>query len=488
MPIAGRLLAGSLQGGAAVALVWLICRRFRAIPASARAQAWWLVSLGLLLSLLTLPSLRVPLLPAPAPHTRLAAMEHMRDHPREPSNAGLDSDSHPWVNALIVLWLAGVLVHAYRLGSAYALVRGAVRRSTPLTGDDSALANRAAAAVGLTHTPRIRLSDEIKAPLVTGIVRPVVLVPPAAFDSLPPYERVMVICHELAHIRRRDLLFAWVPAIAERIFFFHPLARLAAREYAAERESACDAIVLNTMDVAPLDYARMLVRLGVGGLNPVLTVGGSSPSVSALKRRIDMLHDSSSMRPSRATIALVVLIAVLAVVPLRLVARAAAAPQDPAPQPSSASAQTARPNAPTKSDATPAPTPAPAPAPTQAPREPARSLERERAKVEDAVAEHQRDIQRLLESLNKLQSELEKLAARDRETQLSVLRQQANAAQESANVRELVERQRESVDGTKQSLDKRIHALDAERESLNLRQRQIDAEIEALRKQLESAR
>ena len=342
---AGRLLTGSLQGGVAVLVVWLVCRRFPAIPASVRAQAWWIVSLGLLLSLSSLPALPLPLLPAPAPLAPIDSTGGVSDRhaltsidtPSLPLRARADESRSPvavvrssrgWVNVVMALWMAGVLVHAYRLVSAYVLLRVAVRRSTPLPEDDVAHADRAAVALGLKHTPRIRLSHEIEAPLVTGIVRPVVLIPRSAIAGLSPFERAMVIGHELAHIRRRDLLFAWVPAIAERLFFFHPLARLAAREYAAERESACDALVLDMMDVAPHEYGRMLVRLGIGHLNPVFTIGGSSPSVTTLKRRLDMLHDASSVRFSRATIALVALVAMMAVLPLRVVAKAAATPQN----------------------------------------------------------------------------------------------------------------------------------------------------------------
>jgi len=402
--VAGRLLAGSLQGAMAAAFVWLVCRRFPAIPASVRAQAWWIVSLGLLLSLSALPSLPVPVLPAPAPPAPGAALRSSRS----------------WVDVAIALWVAGVLVHGYRLASAYGSLRAAVRRSAPLPEDDGALADGAAVALGLKHTPRIRLSDEIEAPLVTGVVHPVVLIPPSAIDGLSPRERAMLIGHELAHIRRRDLLFAWVPAIAERLFFFHPLARLAAREYVAQRESACDALVLNTMDVTPQEYGRMLVRLGVGGLNPVFTVGGSSPSVSALKKRLDMLHDASSMHSWGAAIA-VVIVAMMAVVPLRVVPRAAA-----------------------------------------------RSHAPENTNIEPAVAGHQGNIQPLRDAFVKLQADMAALSAREREPRSGRQRQQADSLQGTLEDRRFAERRRElaakeaELETTKQLLENRLRELTAE--------------------------
>jgi hypothetical protein len=274
----------------------------------------------------------------------------------------------------------------------------------------------------------------------------------------------MVIGHELAHIRRRDLLFAWVPAVAERLFFFHPLVRLAAREYAAERESACDAIVLNVMDAAPQEYGHMLLRLGVGRLNPVFTVGGSSPSVGALKRRLDMLHEASSIHSFRAT-ALVVLVALLAVLPLRVVAKAAAIHQDAAPSPSATAQPPAKPDPPTN----------PQPAVPPASREAARSLELERAKVEQAVVEHESNVLQMEAEFLKQQATVAWLKA-------AIERQQANVQNQ------LTDRQTESVATTKQFLENRLRELTVEQELMNQRKGQIDLMIDAVRKELERVR
>jgi bla regulator protein blaR1 len=486
--LAGRLLTGSLQGAVAVGIVWLICRRFPAIPASVRAHAWWIVSLGLLLSLSALPSLPLPLLPGPlalvdstdgnrlAPASNDTASMPPHTASSEGHHEGVVAQpSRWWVSVVIALWMAGVLVHAYRLVSAYASLRGAVRRSVPLLAGDGAHADRAAVAMGLTHTPPIRLSQEIAAPLVTGIVRPVVLIPTLALDDLSAHERALAIAHELAHIRRFDLLFAWVPAIAERLFFFHPLARLVAREYAAARESACDALVINTMDVAPQEYGRMLVRLGVG-VNTVFTLGGSSPSLSSLKRRLDMLHDASFDRSSRATIALVVLVAMLAVLPLHVVARTEAAPQNAAAASPPAAAQT---------PAKPVPPAKPQPAAPAAPRPVARSNGQEPASIEQAIAEQRRNMQRIEEALNKMRLDLQALYAKEREQrQVEATR----LAQEA--VRKQVEsaRRDSEVQNTTQFLENQLRMLTAEREETDQRLRTLSAEIESLKQKLDQAR
>jgi hypothetical protein len=132
----------------------------------------------------------------------------------------------------------------------------------------------------------------------------------------------MALCHELMHIRRRDLVLGWVPALAERLFFFHPLARFAAREYVTAREAACDAAVVRALGIAPDAYGQLLVRLGIGRSDPSLAAGGAPASMSSLRRRLDMLQRSPLTGNSRRIAWALVVVAILAMIPFRLAAKA----------------------------------------------------------------------------------------------------------------------------------------------------------------------
>jgi hypothetical protein len=151
-----------------------------------------------------------------------------------------------------------------------------------------------------------------------------VLLPVARFDTLTDREQQMAICHELAHVKRADLWLGCVPALAERLFFFHPLVRLAAREYALSREAACDSAVMDTLEVAPQDYGRLLLALGVSRPRTGLTAAGAAWSFPNLKRRIAMLQNPSEQSTrSRALAVAVIALAVAAIVPMQLAARRA---------------------------------------------------------------------------------------------------------------------------------------------------------------------
>ena len=316
-----RLLSGSLQGAVVIMAVWLACRLLPKMPAAAQSALWWLVALKLVLTFAPAPTLPVALLPAS--FDRQIERVLLQPLPPTPLVTSID----PWLMAAVLFWFAVLLLQVGRLIRAHRLLVGIVRRSTVWRDEETGeLARR----LGLTRVPQVRLSDEIDTPQVCGLRKPVVLVPAAMMGAFTPEERSMTLCHELMHVRRCDLALGWVPACAERLFFFHPLVRLAAREYITAREAACDAAAVRALGVSVTDYGRMLIRLGIGNAGSALAAGGSPFSASSLKRRLNMLqrHETSDFS-RRWRWAITGLAAV--VIPIQLVARTPPAQPQTAP-------------------------------------------------------------------------------------------------------------------------------------------------------------
>lgn len=90
--------------------------------------------------------------------------------------------------------------------------------------------------------PRIRLLESRRAasPLLLGWLKPVVLVPSAAFLHLAPEALEAVLAHELAHLRRRDPLVNLLQGLAEALLFFHPCAWWLSARIRDLREHCCD--------------------------------------------------------------------------------------------------------------------------------------------------------------------------------------------------------------------------------------------------------
>lgn len=336
LPGLDSLLRASWQGAVAAAAVWLLCRFVRLRPA-VRCALWWGVSLKLLVGLAGLPVLGLPVLPPAtsavppaAALPRRAALAAAAADPAVPRAAvpagpaaAPQGSRFPvsWPELALAVWIAGLAVAAGLAARELRRHRGVRARALPVA--DPALRARLAelsALLGLRRPPALLASAEIAGPQAVGLLAPAVLLP-AGGPALAEGDLEMALCHELVHLRRRDLWLGWVPALAERIFFFHPLAALAAREYALAREAACDAQVLRVLGAAPQAYGRLILKLGVGPRASGWAAAGASPSFTTLKRRLEMLQQQTSDRPrrSRAWLWLAAPAALLALAPLQIV-------------------------------------------------------------------------------------------------------------------------------------------------------------------------
>lgn len=361
-----RLLAVGLQSLLLAALVWALCRYLPRLDARTRAWLWWLVATQMVVGLLWHAPVALPLLPAEplaAPVVMAAAAETATYAAPTMTAAPVPATQASRIDTgvlLLAAWWAGVAVmlantlrHAWRL-------RGQVRRARQCR-DRRVLALYRALAhrLGVAAAPALRVSDDIDSPMLARPWRPVLMLPASSLATMGDDDLRMALHHELAHLQRHDLWWAWMPALAQHLFFFHPVAHLAAREYAFAREVACDAAVLQDEQHAPHDYGRLLVKLGVATA-PAPALAGASPTFRILKRRLLMLqHTVSPLRSS--ALALTLGIVLLGVVPYRVTASStpmapAAAVVSLAPTP------VAAPVAPAPAD------PRPAPAPVAAPR------------------------------------------------------------------------------------------------------------------------
>lgn len=86
-----------------------------------------------------------------------------------------------------------------------------------------------------------------RVPLVTGIIKPVILLPAGLLTQLPPDQVEAILLHELAHVRRQDYLVNLIQQIAEAVFFFNPGLLWVSRLIKDERENCCDELALDQL-------------------------------------------------------------------------------------------------------------------------------------------------------------------------------------------------------------------------------------------------
>ncbi len=311
----------SWQGGALAAALALalraICCRWRHFPSAWSCRLWWLVCLKLLVGLCPI-FLALPLIPAHSgtgamtrmnaarPGRNPAAVSHVVG-PLEVSLPRAEIELAPTVPLLSVCsWLfAGWIAGACALGLATALsfyrLHKIVRSSTPVSDPDIVkIARHCSEALSLRSVPRILLTSDDLGVLTFGIWSPVVLVSRQTLACCSPSELRMVLFHEFSHVRRRDIRLGLAPQLTQVLFWFHPLAWLASREFCLAREAACDEQTLVALRSPAEVYARLLLKLGARHSPWIpLCAPGVSSHFRLLHRRISMLQHVTEGSPRR---------------------------------------------------------------------------------------------------------------------------------------------------------------------------------------------
>jgi hypothetical protein len=114
----------------------------------------------------------------------------------------------------------------------------------------------------LDKAPRLVRSEDAKMPFACGLLHPTIVLP-AECDTWTLDRRRAVLLHELAHVRRRDLVGHTVGRFACALYWFHPLVWTAAKRLRSESERACDDLALNCGARAS-DYAEHLLDIVTG--------------------------------------------------------------------------------------------------------------------------------------------------------------------------------------------------------------------------------
>lgn len=107
-------------------------------------------------------------------------------------------------------------------------------------------------------------------PVVVGFLKPVVLLPVGMLTALPPAEVEAILMHELAHIRRKDILVNLLQHFVEIVFFFNPAVKWVSNLIRTERENSCDDIAVGYSS-DKRNYINALIAFEGSGL-----AGGST--------------------------------------------------------------------------------------------------------------------------------------------------------------------------------------------------------------------
>ncbi|MFC1763727.1 M56 family metallopeptidase [Planctomycetota bacterium] len=199
-----------------------------------------------------------PIVPAPAPAVSASDTSWSLAH-AVPLRVSLT-----WQSWIMVGWLAGIAILAIWLIRRLRYLRHedlTLAAQAQLPESFYLMAQRCAEQIGLAHCPRIIITDRIVVPAVTGMFRPVLLMPAGFLAQLHRKDAEHMLLHEFAHIKRGDLIVHGIYMMLQVVYWYNPLLWLASRQMHHLRELCCDATVARHLRERALEYRQTLLDI-----------------------------------------------------------------------------------------------------------------------------------------------------------------------------------------------------------------------------------
>jgi len=201
--------------------------------------------------------------------------------------------SAPPFEILSIVWLAGALTLAVYASAGNIGLLAKVGRERPVTDQKILdLLEGCKAEIGVRTFLAVVQTPKVKSPALLGFVRPRLLLPEGMIETLSLEELRFVFLHEVAHIKRHDIVVNWVTAVLQVMHWFNPLIWYAFHRMRTDRELACDALALShTQPGESQEYGRTIVNLLERFSQPRRMPGMAAilEDRSQLKRRITMI-------------------------------------------------------------------------------------------------------------------------------------------------------------------------------------------------------
>lgn len=210
---------------------------------------------------------------------------------------------------LTLMWLGGAAAVLGLMVLLHVRLLLRIRRdAVPASAEVATILRKACDLAHIRRMPRLICTDAIRAPSLFGVLRPAILLPKAVAENEKPAGLQLIFLHELAHMKRWDLVSQIIASLAIALHWYNPAVWWAGRRLRAEAEMAADSHALRSTGTGAAE-AHHMGELLLGFANHAaaawvasflaFTQMGISDNKQDLRRRIEALMDIARGRRTR---------------------------------------------------------------------------------------------------------------------------------------------------------------------------------------------
>ena len=179
---------------------------------------------------------------------------------KEPVDSSRTTVLKGGINALLIIWILGVVTLLMRLVAGKMIIWRLAGKSKKITEPSwHILSKSLAEQFQIKRTVGLLQSSRIEMPMTWGLKHPKILLPAKA-EFWSSEQRRLVLMHELAHVKRLDSLSQFLSLLSVALLWFNPFMWISYRQFLKEREHACDDYVLKECSQAS-EYAGFLLNI-----------------------------------------------------------------------------------------------------------------------------------------------------------------------------------------------------------------------------------
>ena len=167
-----------------------------------------------------------------------------------------------WGAVLFLLWLAGACTLTGYIIAGHVHLRRIVRSEPPVINRwIHRLLRDCQRDMGMKRAVEVIATDRVDSPALLGCLRPRLLLPRQTMAELGPRELRHIFLHELAHLRRDDIVVGYLATLLQVLHWFNPLIALAFKRMRADREMVCDALAMSALPAEETDaYGHTVIH------------------------------------------------------------------------------------------------------------------------------------------------------------------------------------------------------------------------------------
>lgn len=176
---------------------------------------------------------------------------------------------------MIVLfsWASVVVISILRLLIGFIRIKKRIVSSLPGPEHLQQLLDKVTNDLGCTQKIELRYAPDMSMPFLTGLLRPIIILPERMIDEKYKSKWEAIFAHEVAHLNSRDLIWMLMTRWLEVVLWFHPLVWKLRDTHSTTCEEVSDAVAADYIGNTE-SYSSTLASLALEVIGKVPVIGG----------------------------------------------------------------------------------------------------------------------------------------------------------------------------------------------------------------------